>query len=208
MTTGLLKLFVKHSSHTTVDGSGAQDFTYPEAEYESHYQTRGKKKYVKMITHAGITGGEILIPPDPPTRKPVPPDMKKNIADPLTTLLRMREEVWKAVHNHTTHFSINLYDGRRLTQVNFIVGDKQNLRINGGKIPVIAINVTRKLLAGFTESELANYDPHESGARFYVTDDERLIPIRAEATLMFGIISATLAKECTGAENCLLGLKE
>ena len=233
-TTGLMKIFVKHSSHTTAEGTSRA-----EGQYESHYQTKGKKKYVKTVTHEGVTGGEILIPPDPPTRQPVAAEMKRNVADPLTLILRMREELAKALRTSPSflegegrgggtfttsakesvphpnpppqggrEFSINLYDGRRLTQVNFTVGEKQILRYQDRRIPVIEVSVGRKLLAGFTQSELADHNPNEPQARLYITDDVRLIPIRAEFTMLFGTASATLVKECAGGESCLLGIKE
>ena len=203
MTTGLVKVFVKHSSHTTVSGTGL------EAAYESRYQTKGKKKYVKMVTHDGVTGGEVLVPPDNPTaRPPVPTSIKKNVADPLTIILRMRDELWKAEKNHTDHFSLMLYDGRRLTQVNFAVGSKKTMHYGGKDVPVILVSLSRKFIAGFTKTELSDRDPNEPPARLYFTDDARLLPIRAEFNMLFGTASATLVRECTGTESCLLGIKE
>jgi hypothetical protein len=209
ITTGLVKLFVKHSSHTNVDRLGKQDFVYNQGTYESRYQTRNKKKYVKMLTKDGITGGETLVPPDNPvTRPPVAAELKHNVFDPLSLTLQMRQELWTALKNNTKQFSIPLYDGRRLTQVNFEVGEKKTLRLKDGKVPVVQVNVSRQLIAGFTQKELAEYDPKEGTARFYFSDDKRLVPIRAEASVMFGTVSATLAKECSKEESCLFGIKE
>ena len=209
VTSGLVKLFVKHSSHTMVDATGSQDFAYTEATYESHYQTRNKKKYVKMLTKDGITGDETLVPPDNPlTRPKVTADLKKDVVDPLSLTLRMRSELWKAQQNHTPQFTIRMYDGRRLSEIHFVVGEKKTLRYNDGKVPVIMVSVSRKMIAGFTKTELEDFDPKEPELRLYFTDDARLLPLRAEFTLMFGTASATLAKECLANESCLFGLKE
>jgi hypothetical protein len=209
ITTGLVKLFVKHSSHTSVDRLGQHDFTYDQGTYESRYQTRNKKKHVKMLIKDGITGQETLVPPDNPiTRPPVAAELKHNVFDPLSLTLQMRQELWTALNNNTKQFSIPLYDGRRLTQVNFEVGERKTLRLKDGKVPVIQVNVSRKLIAGFTQKELTDYDPKEGNARFYFSDDKRLVPIRAEARVMFGTISATLAKECGKEESCLFGITE
>lgn len=75
-------------------------------------------------------------------------------------------------------------------------------------LPVITVDVRRKPLAGFTAKELADYDPHEPTLHMYFTDDARQIPIRVEATVFFGTLSATLAKECRTGESCLLGNKD
>ena len=60
-----------------------------------------------------------------------------------------------------------------------------------------------------TPTELAGFDPKEPTLYIYYTDNARLIPIRLEAGLAFGTISATLIKECgPQVESCLLGLKD
>lgn len=202
-------MFVKHSSHTTVDGFGNEDFVTTQATYESHYQTRGKKKYVKMITKNGVTGGEILVPADnPATRPPVAAQQKKNVFDPLTLTLRMREAVWRSLKTDVRQFSLPLYDGRRLTQVHFVVGDTKKILYKGAKTPVIEVTLSRTLVAGFTKKELDSFDPNEPKARFYFTDDKRFVPIRAEFTSFFGTASATLMKECAKEESCLFGITE
>lgn len=209
VSTGLVGKFVKHSSHTTVDGSGGREFTYPNITYESNYQTRKKKKYVKMVRKAGGAPEETLVPPDnPKKRPPVEDELKKDAADPLTFLLRMREALHQAMLEKKERFSLKLYDGRRLTQVDFAITGKEKLKYNKKKVPVIVVSVTRKLLAGFTQSELADHDPNEPVLYLYITHDSRLIPIRAEVNFWMGTVSAALVKECRTGESCLLGNKE
>jgi hypothetical protein len=205
-TTGIVKFFVRHSSHTTSLGSGEGNFAYTNGVYESNYQTRNKKKYVHMTVAGGTTGKETLVPADnPATRPPVPAALKHAVFDPLAITLQMRTELSRALHDNTGRFSLPLYDGRRLTQVDFEIAGKKVLRDKGRKIPTIMVLLSRRLLAGFTAKELKDYNPKEKPARFYFSDDTRLLPVRAEADVLFGTASATLIKECPQDESCLLG---
>lgn len=209
ISTGLVNTLVKHSSHTTVDASGGKNFIYPNKEYESNYQTRKKKKYVKMVHKDGKLVEEKLVPPDNRAIRPAVADaLKKDTVDPLSFLLVMREKLYTAMQEKKDRFTLKLYDGRRLTQVDFVIGGKQNILYNGKKVPVVVVDVTRKLLNGFTASELANHDPNEPVLHLYITNDARLIPLRAEFSFWMGSISAVLAKECRTGESCLLGIKE
>jgi hypothetical protein len=205
-TSGLAKMFVKHNSHTTVGGSG-HDFIYPHIEYETHYQTRNKKKYVKMIYKDGAVE-ETLIPPDNrKTRPAVAPELKKDSSDPLSLILRIRQGLFEARASKKDAFIIKAYDGRRLTQVAFTIAGTRTITYKNKPLSVIAVDSRRTLLGGFTASELADYSPKEPTLHSYFTDDERLLPIRLETSLWIGTLSATLAKECRTGESCLLGLK-
>ena len=208
MTTGLVGAFVKHLSHTTVDGSG-QHYHYTDITYESHYQTRKKKKYVQMVTQNGKLTLENLIPPENhESRSEVDEALKNNAVDPLSFLPQLRYDLFEARAKNEGHFTLNAYDGRRLTQVDFAIAGQKNISYNGQDVRVIDVTASRKQIAGFTKSEIDDFDPHEPILHIYFTDDARLIPIRLEARLMLGILSATLAKECTTGESCLFGIKE
>src|SRR5436853_556802 len=81
---GLLKLFTQHSSHTTVDANGAH-FFYPDVIYDTHYQTKKKKKAVNLVYKGGVLAKETLIPPEnPEKRPPVPMELKKDAVNPLS----------------------------------------------------------------------------------------------------------------------------
>lgn len=206
MTTGLLKVFVKHSSHTTVDASGA-DFSYPDREYETHYQTKKKPKEVRMTYKDGKIVKEEALPVDT-DRPAVPENVKNHAADPLTFLLRMRQSLHEAMGQKKNAFTLNVYDGRRLTEVNFTLKGKKTITYGNRPLPTIVLAVRRRLVAGFTESELKKHDPDEPTLYVYVTDDARLIPVVLETTVMFTRMAAVLAKECRTGESCLLGIKQ
>jgi len=238
--TGLIRLFVQHTSHTTVEAEGGN------IHYEAHYQTRKKKHYIRLDYKGGLLKDEEQIPPETHAKRPeVPMEMKKNAADPLSAILKMRQGLWGEMKNLAAQnekcsptlpppqageviattppacggrkrgepnadsaFSINIYDGNRLTGASFTILGKTTVRYGDKSLPVIKVAVRRKLLAGFTDSELADYDAKEPPLTLYFSDDDRLLPIKAETTFLLSPLRATLAKECRTEESCLLGLRE
>lgn len=208
VTTGLVKLFTKHSSHTTVSAEGAA-YSYPNITYESRYRTRKKARSAKLVYKKGVLAEEQALPPESRDRRPeVPAELKKNAHDLLTVNLKMRQGLWDAVKSAKPSFSLKAYDGRRLTQLDLTVEGKRTILYNGKKTPVIAMSARRKLLAGYTESERKDYDPKEPTLYIYYSDDARFIPLKLEVTFLFDKLSATLAKECRTGESCLFGIKE
>lgn len=209
MSTGLLKLFVEHKSHTTVDATG-KNFSYPDIEYETHYSTRKKAKYVRLAYKGGKLSSEELIPPENYDKRPrVPMEQKENASDPLSFLVNMRMGLIAALKDGRKEFSFMVFDGRRLTEANFEIQETPRMIRRGEeKVAVVSVALTREFLAGFTKSELAKQDLNEPPLYIYFSRDERLIPLAMETSSWFGILTATLVKECRTGESCLLGIKE
>ncbi len=205
-TTGVLKFFVPHKSHTTVSGSGNK-FSYPDSVYESNYQTRNKKKYVKMVVERGVVH-ETLVPPETPDKRPpVAAKDKEGASDPLTFILRMRSALHDAEIQGKKDFELKYYDGRRLTLIKNSIEGKEDIVYNESLRPVVRVAMRRELLAGFTKSEIDDYSPSEPTIYAYFSDDSRLIPLRLQVGVWYGTLSANLVKECRTGESCLLGLK-
>jgi len=240
VSTGILKMFVNHSSHTTVEGSGS-NFTYPAIDYDTHYQTKKKKKTAMLKYRGGVLTEENVTPPDNrATRPEVPMNLKQSASDPLSLIIRMRQGLFEALHSAPSPlegegrggggssdnalnkrpphpnpppqgvrgFSLNIYDGRRLTEVDFTVIGPKTINYQGADTPVTMVDVRRKFLAGFTQSELSDWNPNEPPLHVYFSNDARLMPLRLELTLWMGTLAATLVKECGAGESCLLGITE
>ena len=206
LSTGIANLFTKHSSHTTVDATG-RDFTYPNRDYETNYQTKNKKKYVKMSFKDGKLVQEVALPADP-KRSPVPVELKERAYDPLSYLLALRKALYDARTQHQQDFRVLFYDGRRLYEGDFSLVGEGRLRMDNEIVPVIHVVARRKLLAGFTPQEIQDFNPNESLLHIYFSNDARLVPLRLEFGFFLGTVSATLAKECRTGESCLFGLKD
>jgi len=205
MSGGIAKLFIHHSSHTTTVATGS-NYNYPSIVYESNYHTNKKQRYVKLTYKGGELAEEKIVPPENPERRPpVPQAQKKDAADLLTFILRMRLGLIDAMKQNKQTYNVKAYDGRRLMEIDFTVLGRKHLRGSDDKT-AIAVAVRRKLLAGYTPSELADYDPKEPTLTIYFTDDAKLIPVRFEVPMMIGMLSANLVKECGAGESCLLGV--
>lgn len=204
---GLARVFVKHDSHSVGSGVG-KDFRYPECEYDSRYQTRGKKKHVRMRYHAGTVADQLVEPPDnPASRPPVAKELKAGTLDPLRFGLAMRSELYKAMKDGKKDYTLRIYDGRRLTEARFEIQEPTQIEYQGAMTAVFAVGVSRTLLEGFSASELADArDRPDPPLTIYFTQDERLIPIVMEVPLWLGRVRATLVKTCETKEACLLGL--
>lgn len=184
VSSGILALFVKHSSHTTLTATGS-DFTYPDRTYESHYQTKKKARSVKLVYKDGRIISQDIQPPENPEKRKAVPDVDKNSAyDLMSFLLQIRKEIAGARQNGKSSFTINGYDGRRLTQVDFTISGETDIKIFGKEQKVIKIISRRKLLAGFTKGEMEDHDPDEPSLTTYFSNDERLIPLRMELPFM------------------------
>lgn len=202
---GIMALFIKHSSHTTLTASG-HNFIYPDRIYESNYFTRKKARHVKLTYKNNKIAEQVVEPPDNRDKRPAVPDEDINSAyDLMSFLLQMRSEIAAAQKSGTTEFSINSYDGRRLTQGDFKILGKKTIKVAGKKYETIGVTARRKFLAGYTKSEEDDYDPNEPSMTIYFSDDEKLIPLSFEVPLLLQKISATLVKKCDKAGECLLG---
>lgn len=202
---GIMNLFVRHSSHTTLKATG-HNFTYPDRVYESNYFTRKKARHVKLTYKNNKIAEQVVEPPDNRDKRPAVPDDDINSAyDLMSFLLQMRSEIAAAHKNGKTEFSINAYDGRRLTQGDFKILGKKVIKIAGQEQETLMVNARRKFLAGYTKSELDDYNPKEPSMTIYFSNDEKLIPLRMEIPFFMQVISATLVKRCEKTGECLLG---
>lgn len=200
---GIAKLFTSHSSHTTVEQTNGDRI------YDTKYRTKKKRKAVRMVYKNGKMITHVVEPPENPAKRPPVPSALKNAAhDPLSLNLALRRALWKALHGGPNDFSLTVFDGRRLTQIDASLTGKKKIPIGERETPVVKLAVRRKLLNGYTKSELEDYDPKEPTLWMYYSDDERLVPLKVEVGFLFGKITGTLAKECRTGESCLLGIKE
>lgn len=191
-TTGIVRVFVQHKSHTTSQGSGT-GFSYGKVAYESSYSTRGKQRYAAFNKEGGRIVSEKVLPPDNRgTRSAVPAEAKNGALDPLAIGLAIRSEFIRAQKDGRRNFSLDFYDGRRLTRADFTVGDERNIRIGGTAYPVYSITARRKPLGGYTASELARFNAKEADLTIYFSHDEKCVPIYLEAPVAFGVATATL----------------
>jgi hypothetical protein len=203
---GLAKLFMQYKGYATVKASGAE-FKYPNIEYESRYQKKKKERRVKLITQSGVIVDEVIEPLNS-LRPKVPPELKNKAFDPLSFLLRLREHLASALAAKAEGFSLTLFDGRDLTQIDLTIEKNPSIiNYKGQKVPVVAVSMKRKPIAGFLESELKDFDSNTPAMYMYFSKDERLVPLYFKSKSWFGSLTGKLVKECRTDESCLQGIK-
>lgn len=204
--TGIARMFVKHDSHSTAKGSG-KDYRYPDVAYDSRYSTRGKKKGAHLVWKGGKLAEETLQPPETGKRPPIEASLKDEALDPLRFGLAMRHQLHAALQAGKQNYSLRVFDGRRLTQADFVIKGPSTVLYRGVKTPALRVDVTRTLLEGFTESELKEAEEKKDPPLYiYFSQDERLIPLVMEVPMLLGRVRAVLARECGEGESCLLGI--
>ena len=206
VSTGILNAFLKHSSHTTQTGKGAE-FHYSSIDYETHYQTKGKKKYAHILYNDGVVTEEKVEPADDREKRPaVSKALKDQSVTPLGLVIAMQQGIYDSLKHNKEAFSVYMYDGRRLSQIHFaLIGDK-TMPINGVPTKVVQVDVSRTLLEGYTQSELTDAQKKDPPLHVYFSNDERLIPLLFEVPMWMGSIRATLVKECAKGQSCLFGI--
>lgn len=190
--TGIVNLFVKHSSHTTLSASGS-DFSYPNRVYESNYKTRNKKRRVKLVYKDNKITEEIIEPKESENKRPkVPEDDKNSAYDLMSFLLQIRKEIANSRIKGNNSFTINIFDGRRLTQTDFTITGNKTIKISGKKYITIAVSSKRKPISGFSKGEMEDYKPNEPSMTSYFSNDGELIPLRMEIPFLFQYVRADL----------------
>jgi len=190
-TVGIVKIFVEHQSHTTSKGTGA-NFSYPNVEYSSRYTTKGKPREADFKRTNGVITFEHVLPPeDPNNRPPVAIDLKSKAYDPVSLALGLRSEIAKLLASGGKGFTLDYYDGRRLTRGSFQYVGEKNITIGGKKYPVYTLSASRSPIAGFTAKELKRMKDKEPPLFIYLAKDT-LIPLRLELKLILGTAAATL----------------
>lgn len=190
--TGLLSVFVKHSSHTVVSGHPG-DFTRGPRVYESNYKTRDKPRHVKLGYDAqGHITEEIIEPAENRAKRPeVPRAQKDGTLDPLSLMAQIRRRLASALAAGETEFQLPAFDGRRQMQTFYRIEGRQTIRIEDQKIPVTKVTVTRQPVAGYTRGELDDFAQGDPTLIMFFSDLPELMPVRLRADIAVGSLDAT-----------------
>jgi hypothetical protein len=182
---GIAKLVAKHKSTTKAEGKTAKNMALAEHTYRSDYtQKKTDKSIALTYAKGGILKTRDITPKDDPnTRPPVPFKDVAAVPDPLTFLHVLRARI----DGGETTFSQMLYDGKRLTKVDFKeAGAENGLR---------KFSIKRTPISGYTAKELRKFS--ESGERAilaFFSNNEHLTLKEVRMQTTAGWVSATLAE--------------
>ncbi len=188
---GAAKMLAAHQSDTVAEGEGIAGAAAAHT-YETFYSTRKKKKHVRLIyANGGSLTDRLIEPPEnAEKRPPVPAEKLKGVPDPLTFVAELRRAMRETLANHTNRFSLSVFDGRRLYASTWTIVDERTIELNGKQQHVVYATATRKPVAGFTQSELDDFNADTQLNGYF--DADTMLPVKLTVDLMIGSLEATL----------------
>jgi hypothetical protein len=178
---GLAKKISKYWSNDTTTYSFKNGQFVPIHYFTEFNQRQGGRTVEIKYDEKGHITFEQVIPPDNRQKRPAVDDKLKNGAfDPLTAAMIARQNIINSLKNGTKTFSMNFYDGRRLARLEFNIEGKGTININGKTRNVINVTFKRFPLEGFTNNELKRIQTEEPTFNMSLSDDELLIPLKAD----------------------------
>lgn len=201
---GLAWVITKHKSATTAEGI-KRDGKYLPQRFETHFHHRNKNRHIILnYDENGKLKDEFVNPADPPwKRKPVPMELKESALDPLSIFFVQRKRVYEALEDGGEQFTLQMFDGRRLTDMHYFVHGRQRVGWNMQDVPVIRFNLSRTPVAGYKDSELEELrDKKDPSVSLFLSDDGRLIPLKLEIDGNAGTFYANFKQRCDTIEQC------
>jgi hypothetical protein len=113
-----------------------------------------------------------------------------------------RQKVKASLLGGETSFKLNIYDGRRLADLQFKISPSSKMQINGKDEDVIKVTFVRRPLKGFTGNELKRMSGEEPIFTTYVSNDEKLLPLKMDADAILGKAVLVFEKECPSLKEC------
>jgi hypothetical protein len=197
---GVVSVFASHRSDTVVEGRQASGRYFAQT-YETRYRTRKKAKHVKITYDgAGHVKDQLLEPPDSDASK-VTQAEKDKAYDTLTTVMEIRRHLYDAMREKKTAYDFDMYDGRRISHLHFLVAGRKHVKINGKARDVLAVTASREPGTGYSEKEIGRMKD-EPAMSIYFSDDAVMMPLGIEINYL-GTIRGELSKECKTAEECM-----
>lgn len=206
---GLAWAFTKHHSTTTVEGIKRKGSYIPQR-FETWFTLRKDTRHIVLdYDKNGKLTNELNTPPEDRNKRPeVPMELKQHVVDALTTFFVQRQEVYKALKNGEDRFTIRMYDGRRLTDMQYFVQGRKEVNWNKQDTRVIVFNLSRSPVAGFKKNELEEIEGKQDPAvSLYLSDDGKLIPLKIIIDSSAGSFYANFKHSCADMESCAASLK-
>lgn len=175
----------------------------PSSFYTSNsLRKRTRNIEIKYDESGNIISEKINLKEDPSKRLSVENILKSDAYDPLTIALNMRKIIFQYKNHPSYKFMMKLYEGRRLSELNFTIIGTEKIDINGNLTELVHISLYRHPIAGFSKDELANMDNEEPDVDIYLSNDDDMIPVKVVAKAKIGSAIAYLEKKCNKLADC------
>jgi hypothetical protein len=206
---GLVEKLVHYRARTLATGRlGDGDSLLP-VTYRSEYRSRKKdrRSLVKFDPASGDVLELEITKRGKPDDSKVPEALRKNVIDPLTAFLRIRDHVATAVKGKV--FTAQIFDGRRRYDLAAEVVGRDRAWIAGRDQRAVRLALTLEFLAGSNVDDLEEVaaDDDRVEAELMLSDDQRLLPLRLSIvnTVIAGRIE--LLQDCSGEAGCQLAAR-
>lgn len=193
---GLVKQISKYRSETYTDYINHENGILPKAFFTQFRQRKRTRKI--ELGYDGDTGlliADNVTPPDNRKKRPAVAQAAKALTtDPLTAAFAARERVIAARKTGDSAFSLPLYDGRRLSRLDFMITGETRIETPAtGAVNTLMLEMRRVPLQGYTNNEKKRMQKEEPVVTVFVSDDMYVMPIKALADAPLG--TATIIME-------------
>ena len=198
-TSGIVAMFSDHRSLTRVKGRTHNSNRFKPKTYRSNYHSGNKDKLIAMsYDDKGAVVNEEIVPEKRASRPEVPNHLKLGVADSLTAIFEMREQIKAALHNAESEMVVPVFDGKRRFDLHArIINPHTSLKMEGKKVPAIKLGLRRTPVAGFKEKELKKLAKGEPELEFFV-DQKHLTLLGLQLPLYGGTVMAWVKNSCIG----------
>ncbi|PIR38087.1 MAG: hypothetical protein COV35_07555 [Alphaproteobacteria bacterium CG11_big_fil_rev_8_21_14_0_20_39_49] len=200
---GIVKKVSKYESVFKTRFNYVEGEFVPDSYYTEFQQRNGGRKIDIKFNKDGTVAKEEVTPPDNRAKRPaVSEKLKHDTFDPLTAFMAARKKVKESLEKGNNSFSIKMYDGRRLSDLDFKIEGRFDRKISGTKHKLVKVTFKRKPIEGYTQNELKRMQKEEPVFTLYLSDDEKLLPIKMDADAPLGTAVLLFEKDCPSLDKC------
>jgi hypothetical protein len=208
-TVGLLDKLVNYRARTLAEGELGPGGRLLPVNFSTEYSSR-KKQRRALVTFDPASGDvldvQISKRGKPDTSK-VPEALQRDVVDPLTAFLRVRDQA--AAARPGVPFRTQVFDGRRRYDLEARLLGHELATVAGRDQAVIRLAMTLAFVAGSNPDDIEDVavDDDRIELELLLSDDDRLLPL--EMRLLNGVLSASveLLQDCSGAAGCQLAAR-
>lgn len=128
-----------------------------------------------------------------PNQTEVPKALWQGVIDPLTALVRARQQLVELKPRVGTEVVLPVFDGRRRYDMLIEVKGRRQATVAGRRQPVLHLEIEVRALAGFDSDD----DKRNLRVAVLVSDDQRLVPLQVRSLDTPITVTMSLAEDCS-----------
>jgi len=207
-TVGLVEQLVRYRARTLANGELGPDGRLQPVAFSTQYRSR-KKDRRASVTFDPASGDVVdvaITKRGKPDQSKVPEALRKDVVDPLTAFLHIRQHV---AERPAAPFVAQVFDGRRRYELAARVTGRERTRVAGRDRAVVRLALTLTFVAGSNPDDLEDVgvDDDRLELELLLSDDERRLPLAM--TMLNGIFAARveLLEDCSSEAGCQLAAR-